>query len=120
MKRFSVESCVRGYSVGAHIPGHFSLLFHGEREVLAPFVWSCFCLLHFSVHFLNHHTRDSLKMETLWIKGTVNGAQVAKKSHDKTSPVRILACVDSTAVWVESFVGGKFCDAWVNHENKEN
>ena len=30
----------------------------------------------------------------MWIKGTVNGAQVAKKSHNKASPVQILAHVD--------------------------
>ena len=71
-ERFSVES-LRGRlprlqstnSVGGRIP---------EREVLAPF----------SVHFLHHHTRDSLRKGTLRIKGTVNRAQVAKNSYKKT------------------------------------
>ena len=30
------------------------------------------------------------------------------KSHNKTSPVRILAHVDSTLVWVEILIGRKF------------
>ena len=49
-------------------------------------------------------------MGTLWTKGAANGAQVAKKTRNKTSPVQI---VDS----MENFVGRKFCDTWVNHEN---
>ena len=47
------------------------------------FLWSCLCFLHCSVHFLNHHTWDSLRKGTLCIKDTVNGAQVAKRSHNK-------------------------------------
>ena len=57
------------------------------------FCWSCFCFLHFSVHFLSYHTQDSLRKGILWIKSIVSGAQVAKKSHDKTSPVRTQARV---------------------------
>ena len=39
---------------------------------------------------------------SVWIKATVNGAQVAKKGHNKQSPVQISAHVDvgSAAVWV--------------------
>ena len=48
--------------------------------------WSCFCFLHCSVHFLSHHTQDSLRKGTPFIKDTVNRAQVARK---KTSPVQI-------------------------------
>ena len=59
---------------------------------------------------------DSLRKGTLWTKGTANGAQAAKKSHNKMSLVQIQACVDS----VENFVSGKFRDTWVNHENNEN
>ena len=55
------------------------------------FFWLCFCFLHFSVRFPSHHTRDSLRKGMLWINGTVNGEQVAKKSS-KTSPVQIWAC----------------------------
>ena len=47
------------------------------------FFWSCFCILHFSVHFLSHHTQYSLSKGTLWIKGTAS----SKKEPDKTSPV---------------------------------
>ena len=50
------------------------------RDTGPVFCWSCFCFLHCSVHFLNHHTRDSLRKGALCIKDTVNGAQVAKKS----------------------------------------
>ena len=41
----------------------------------------CFCLLHLSVHFLHHHTWNSLRKETLQIKGTANRAQVAKQRY---------------------------------------
>ena len=85
-------------SVGARIP---------EREVLAPFFSSCFCL----VHFLHQHTWDSLRKGTLRIKGCVNRVQAANK---KRRPVRTLA---RAAVY---FVGGKFRDTWVNYENNEN
>ena len=33
---------------------------------------------------------------------------------------KMLACVDSVAVWVENFVGGHFHVTWVNNENNEN
>ena len=71
----SVESCVGGYHVyEAQTP--LVLAYLNERY------WphSCFCLVHFSVHFLHHHTRDSLRIGIIRIKGTVNRAQVAKKS----------------------------------------
>lgn len=52
------------------------------------------------------------------------------KSHNKTSPVRILARVDSAVMYVEIFVGGKFhgwknsCgkfrDTWVNKNNENS
>ena len=60
---------------------------------------------------------DNLRKGTLRIKGTVNRAQVAKKSYRS---VRMLARADKAAVWVEIFVGGKFRDTGVNHENSEN
>ena len=53
----------------------------------------------------------------MWIKGTVNGAQVAKKSHKKALPVQILAHVDVDSA---ASVGIIFCDTWVNHKNNEN
>ena len=83
-------------SVGARIP---------EREVLAPFVLlpcSLLCSLPPSPH------ARQLEKGDLWIKGTVNRAQVAKKSQT-------LAHVDRAAVW-----GGKFRDTRVNHENNKN
>ena len=49
-----------------------------------------------------------------------NGVQLVRKSHNKMSPVQILAHVDSAVVWVENFMDGKFCDTWVNHESNEN
>ena len=70
MERFSVESCMGGYHVyKARTP-----------LVLAYRIGPMLCLVHFSVHFLHHDTRDSLRKGTLRIKGTVNRAQVAKKS----------------------------------------
>ena len=48
------------------------------------------------------------------------GCKQQEKSYDETLLVRILACVDSAAVWVEIFVGGKCRNGWVNHENNEN
>ena len=56
-----------------------------------------------------------LEKGTLRIKGTVNRAQVAKKSYRDRCPVQTLASVDRAAVWVENFVGGKFHDTGVNH-----
>ena len=35
-------------------------------------------------------------------------------------PVQILARANSTTVWVENFMGGKFRDTWVNSENNKN
>ena len=37
----------------------------------------------FSVHCLSHYMRGSLKRGTLWIKGTVNGAQIGKRAVTK-------------------------------------
>ena len=91
--------------------------------------WLRFLLvvLLFSVHFPSHHTWDSLRKGMLWIKGTVNGAQVAKKSN-KMLPIQIWADVDSATQWGENFMcgefhGRKFCgkfrDTRVNHKNHE-
>ena len=56
---------------------------HTWMRGIGPVFWSCLCLVHFSVHFLHHHTRDSLRIGIIRIKGTVNRAQVAKKSYKK-------------------------------------
>ena len=92
---------------------------HGgcQEAILGSYVlnkryWSrfLFCLLHFSVHFLSHHTWDSLRMRTLWIKDTVNEVQVAKRDITKTSAVQIWAHVDSATLcckfrgYIENFV----------------
>ena len=79
-------------SVGAHIP---------EREVLAP-LFGCASALFTSLFTssMHHHTRDSLRKGTLWIKATVNRTQVAKKSYKNRRPVRTLARVHTAAVWV--------------------
>ena len=84
MERFSVESCVGGYHVyKARTP--LVLAYLNERYW--PRFLSCFCVVHFSVHFFHHHTRDSLRKGTLRIKGTVNRAQVAKQNYKKRRPV---------------------------------
>ena len=85
MERFSVKSCVGGYHVyKAQTPLVLACL----NERYCP--RSCFWLVHFSVHFLHHHTQDSLRKGTLQIKGTVNRAQVAKKTYKKRCPVQML------------------------------
>ena len=50
-------------------------------------------------------------------QGHYQRAQVVKRTYKKSRPVRTLAHVDRAAVWVENFVGEKFCDTWVNHKN---
>ena len=62
----------------------------------------------------------SLRKETLWIKGNINGAQVAKKKHNKTLPVRIWVRADSASQYMKNFVGEKFSDTLGNHKNNEN
>ena len=64
-------------------------LYRWTRGTGPVFCWPCFCFLHFSVHFLSPHMWNSLRKGILWIKGTVNGAQVAKKSRNKTLLVQI-------------------------------
>ena len=72
------------------------MFMHVEREVLAP--------LHFPVHFLSHHTRDSFE------KGdpAANGAHLSEKSTRYRDSVLKIS------------VGGKFRDSRANHENNEN
>ena len=58
---------------------------------------------------LHHHTRDTLRKGTLRIKGTVNRAQVVKKSYKKCRLIRMLARVDAAGwkmkiSWAENFV----------------
>ena len=59
------------------------------RDTGPVFCWSCFCFLHCSVHSLSHHTQDSLRKEPCVSRTLSFEAQVAKKSHNKTSPVQI-------------------------------
>ena len=99
-----MKSCVGGYNVyKARTP--LVLAYLNERY-WPRFYWSCFCLVHFSVHFLHHHMRDSLTKWTLRIKGTVNRAQVAKKSYINVAWLNVSTCRLSCNVssWVENFV----------------
>ena len=62
---------------------------------------------------------DSLRMGILWIKDTVNGTQVVKKSHNKMLPVWFWTHVYN-ATHAKNFLGGRFRDTRVNHENNKN
>ena len=112
MEHFSVESYVGGYRV---YKARTTLLLAYLNERYWPHFLVIFmpCSLLCSLPSPHARQLESLRNGTLQIKGTVNRAQVAKKELQKCHPVQMLACVDRAAVWVENFVGGKFCDTGV-------
>ena len=89
-----------------HEIGNTSVLLTGT----GPVFWSCFCLVHFSVHFLHHHMQELEKGDPTDQVHCQQGTSSKKKAIAKRRPVRTLARVDRAAVWAENFVGGKFRD----------
>ena len=76
--------------------GYFRPFPHWTKGTGSILFWPCFSLLHFSVHFLSHHTRDSLR--------ELN--DLVDQGHWKHHRSKFIDTLHSVwkILWVENFV----------------